>query len=211
MAGAPAPRDSRRRSSGRFRSQGSQNPLSILSLSSVRARHLTHVRTHGSQAESRVTTTCCSGAARSGARRDGQVSPVVVVVGALTSPHRSTPSSNFSSHLKCVSPGGGATPRRVSHVYAQSSHPPRYFGRRRQTGRGEVRVSTRYLSLSPRTLTALPLFRGEHPTIARTPRGGASSLSLLKRPSARRGPGIVSVDRNVRSKCRCSCVLQFTS
>lgn len=41
--------------------------------------------------------------------------------------------------------------------------------------------------------------------------GGASSLSLLKRPSARRGPGIVSVDRNVRSKCRCSCVLQFTS
>lgn len=31
-----------------------------------------------------------------------------------------------------------------------------------------------------------------------------------KRPSARRGPGIVSVDRNVRSKCRCSCVLQFT-
>lgn len=39
----------------------------------------------------------------------------------------------------------------------------------------------------------------------------ASSLWLLKRPSARRGPGIVSVDRNVRSKCRCSCVLQFTS
>jgi hypothetical protein len=40
---------------------------------------------------------------------------------------------------------------------------------------------------------------------------GASSVLLLKRPSARRGPGIVSVDRNVRSKCRCSCVLQFTS
>lgn len=36
-------------------------------------------------------------------------------------------------------------------------------------------------------------------------------FDLLKRPSARRGPGIVSVDRNVRSKCRCSCVLQFTS
>lgn len=79
---------------------------------------------------------------------------------------------------------------------------------------------------------------GERPTIARTPfaqcdggtattaddissftatpwlvrlRKGASSLGLLKRPSARRGPGIVSVDRNVRSKCRCSCVLQFTS
>lgn len=34
---------------------------------------------------------------------------------------------------------------------------------------------------------------------------------MLKRPSARRGPGLVSVDRNVRSKCRCSCVLQFTS
>ena len=33
---------------------------------------------------------------------------------------------------------------------------------------------------------------------------------LRERPSARRGPGIVSVDRNVRSKCRCSCVLQFT-
>jgi len=34
---------------------------------------------------------------------------------------------------------------------------------------------------------------------------------VRKRPSARRGPGIASVDRNVRSKCRCSCVLQFTS
>ena len=57
---------------------------------------------------------------------------------------------------------------------------------------------------------------GERPTIARTrarlfTARGASSLCLLKRPSARRGPGIVSVDRNVRSKCRCSCVLQFTS
>lgn len=40
--------------------------------------------------------------------------------------------------------------------------------------------------------------------------GDASSLWVRKRPSARRGPGIVSVDRNVRSKCRCSCVLQFT-
>lgn len=39
-----------------------------------------------------------------------------------------------------------------------------------------------------------------------------SSLVLfVERPSARRGPGIGSVDRNVRSKCRCSCVLQFTS
>lgn len=45
---------------------------------------------------------------------------------------------------------------------------------------------------------------------ARAP-SGASSFVVLKRPSARRGPGIVSVDRNVRSKCRCSCVLQFTS
>lgn len=70
--------------------------------------------------------------------------------------------------------------------------------------------------------------RGERPTIARTAytrallRFGAavareargvcaSSVLVLKRPSARRGPGIVSVDRNVRSKCRCSCVLQFTS
>lgn len=33
----------------------------------------------------------------------------------------------------------------------------------------------------------------------------------LRRPSARSGPGTVSKDRNVRSKCRCSCVLQFTS
>lgn len=33
----------------------------------------------------------------------------------------------------------------------------------------------------------------------------------LKRPSARSGPGTVSKDRNVRSNCRCSCVLQFTS
>lgn len=46
---------------------------------------------------------------------------------------------------------------------------------------------------------------------ARRANAGASSLWVLKRPSARRGPGIVSVDRNVRSKCRCSCVLQFTS
>lgn len=39
-----------------------------------------------------------------------------------------------------------------------------------------------------------------------------SSLVLfVERPSARRGPGDISVDRNVRSKCRCSCVLQFTS
>ena len=33
---------------------------------------------------------------------------------------------------------------------------------------------------------------------------------IRERPSARRGPGVVSVDRNVRSKCRYSCVLQFT-
>ena len=57
---------------------------------------------------------------------------------------------------------------------------------------------------------------GERPTslvrarVVETTRG-ASSFCVLKRPSARRGPGIVSVDRNVRSKCRCSCVLQFTS
>ena len=31
-----------------------------------------------------------------------------------------------------------------------------------------------------------------------------------EQPSARRGLGIVSMDRNVRSKYRCSCVLQFT-
>lgn len=42
-------------------------------------------------------------------------------------------------------------------------------------------------------------------------RGTQAVCRVLKRPSARRGPGIVSVDRNVRSKCRCSCVLQFTS
>lgn len=33
----------------------------------------------------------------------------------------------------------------------------------------------------------------------------------LARPSARSGSGTVSKNRNVRSKCRCSCVLQFTS
>lgn len=38
-----------------------------------------------------------------------------------------------------------------------------------------------------------------------------SLVLFVERPSARRGPGIGSVDRNVRSKCRCSCVLQFTS
>lgn len=78
--------------------------------------------------------------------------------------------------------------------------------------------------------SAFANMRDEHPTVAptrlviageredgfpslsshRRPRR-ASSFVLSKRPSARRGPGIVSVDRNVRSKCRCSCVLQFTS
>lgn len=55
---------------------------------------------------------------------------------------------------------------------------------------------------------------GERPTslVRARPRDArASSFVIVKRPSARRGPGIVSVDRNVRSKCRCSCVLQFTS
>lgn len=46
---------------------------------------------------------------------------------------------------------------------------------------------------------------------ARTrPRRTQAVFVIRKRPSARRGPGIVSVDRNVRSNCRCSCVLQFT-
>lgn len=46
---------------------------------------------------------------------------------------------------------------------------------------------------------------------ARTrPRWTQAVFVVRKRPSARRGPGIVSVDRNVRSNCRCSCVLQFT-
>lgn len=53
---------------------------------------------------------------------------------------------------------------------------------------------------------------GERSGIACRTRGTTSSLiCIYKRPSARRGPGIKSVDRNVRSKCRCSCVLQFTS
>lgn len=38
----------------------------------------------------------------------------------------------------------------------------------------------------------------------------AAQSWILKRPSARSGPGTVSEDRNVRSKCRCSSVLQFT-
>lgn len=33
---------------------------------------------------------------------------------------------------------------------------------------------------------------------------------FVKRPSDRRGPWMESQGRNVRSKCRCSCVLQFT-
>lgn len=52
---------------------------------------------------------------------------------------------------------------------------------------------------------------GRDAVAATRSRESASSMLVLKRPSARRGPGIVSVDRNVRSKCRCSCVLQFTS
>ena len=38
----------------------------------------------------------------------------------------------------------------------------------------------------------------------------ASSINSRGRPSARRGPVIASVDRNVRLKYRCSWVLQFT-
>lgn len=108
--------------------------------------------------------------------------------------------------------------------------------RRRQGTTPRRPVSNKYIHTGRVTEARSP--SGERPTIARTPfaqcdggtattaddissftatpwlvrlRKGASSLGLLKRPSARRGPGIVSVDRNVRSKCRCSCVLQFTS
>lgn len=58
--------------------------------------------------------------------------------------------------------------------------------------------------------TSANVQRRSYARVVETTRG-ASSFCVLKRPSARRGPGIVSVDRNVRSKCRCSCVLQFTS
>lgn len=55
--------------------------------------------------------------------------------------------------------------------------------------------------------TNIPIF-----ALRRRPKSNERKQYLVfKRPSARRGPGIVSVDRNVRSKCRCSCVLQFTS
>lgn len=48
-------------------------------------------------------------------------------------------------------------------------------------------------------------------TLMKIARHASSLVVFIKRPSARRGPGDDSVDRNVRSKCRCSCVLQFTS
>lgn len=76
----------------------------------------------------------------------------------------------------------------------------------RSVRRGErVRRSVRRLCLG-----CLERQRRTVESRARTSAAGASSLWVRKRPSARRGPGIVSVDRNVRSKCRCSCVLQFT-
>lgn len=76
----------------------------------------------------------------------------------------------------------------------------------RPVRRGErVRRSVRRLCLG-----CLERQRRTVESRAGTSAAGASSLWVRKRPSARRGPGIVSVDRNVRSKCRCSCVLQFT-
>jgi len=48
-------------------------------------------------------------------------------------------------------------------------------------------------------------------TSANSLHGGSLVLCLSYQLSTRRGPGFnQSKDRNVRSKCRCSCVLQFT-
>jgi len=74
-------------------------------------------------------------------------------------------------------------------------------------------ILTRLDRVSFRPRSDVPL--SEHP-IARTPelrsRTGLAAqavFSLLKRSSAKCSPRIVSVDRNVRSKYQCSCILQF--
>ena len=109
----------------------------------------------------------------------------------------------------------------TTHIFTIISNdaPAGRWGRRALPRREETRVS---LNLRRLSLTA-PAHLGERSTIARTPRRipraqkrattqrAQAAWFVVKRPSARRGPGIVSVDRNVRSKCRCSCVLQFTS
>lgn len=113
-----------------------------------------------------------------------------------------------------VSPGGGggAKPLR-SVILHKSSH----FERRPPGGRlARARERVASLSTLSRRL-AQPGANAQRSLVRRTPpvvvpaAAGASRVFVVKRPSARRGPGIVSVDRNVRSKCRCSCVLQFTS
>lgn len=96
-------------------------------------------------------------------------------------------------------------------------HLGRRPGRRETAGLSSSLVVDRFIHDSPRDSGAASRARSSRANVqrslvrARQVRRRASSLWLLKRPSARRGPGIVSVDRNVRSKCRCSCVLQFTS
>lgn len=95
--------------------------------------------------------------------------------------------------------------------YTRSS--PCHF--RRRPGRRDRRLSAtrefvRVSRTQPRRASNVARTRARV-SLARDTSSGASSFGVLKRPSARRGPGIVSVDRNVRSKCRCSCVLQFTS
>lgn len=74
-----------------------------------------------------------------------------------------------------------------------------------------LREEEREFSLARATSASVQRRSYARACLSRDTSSGASSFGVLKRPSARRGPGIVSVDRNVRSKCRCSCVLQFTS
>lgn len=124
-----------------------------------------------------------------------------------------------------VDPRAAAAAR--NRVNAFSGRPPSFhFGRRPRAARDGGPLLTplslvvdRFIHDSARIRGGLAASRARSSRAnvqrslvrARQVRRRASSLRSLKRPSARRGPGIVSVDRNVRSKCRCSCVLQFTS
>lgn len=90
------------------------------------------------------------------------------------------------------------TQRRCADQPSRRSHSQRCVDRSSSTGggapfrrRGGGRGRTNRDAPSSRTQTTV-------------------AFSFSNRPSARRGPGTESMDRNVRSKCRCSCILQFT-
>lgn len=145
--------------------------------------------------------------ARMARSRGDATSPSLARV--LFPPPSSAPLTNLGANrAPCLRTA--ATPRHTSRIssFTKTLGHPVISDDARVVVRGETGHRSREaepVSNHQRTVS------GERPTIARTPGTGASSILVLKRPSARRGPGIVSVDRNVRSKCRCSCVLQFTS